>query len=120
MLIITKETPFAGASFVFLRAVPLRFLCCCVGGWRVVLCCWLALLRAVGGFATVLAVWILIFELLDGLGNLAVSLEVFPEANLIAVNDHLVGWTVQLTAEFYKREAGLLFGVLFVRIWLCL
>jgi len=61
-----------------------------------------ALLSAVSGVVTLQAVWILRLPLVDCFSNLTISAEVFPEANLVAVNDHAISWTVQFTPKLYK------------------
>src|SRR5665647_3562976 len=54
--------------------------------------------------ATFLPVRILCSEVGNCLSNLAIGLKIFPERNLIAVDDHCVARSVQFTTELYERN----------------
>ena len=55
---------------------------------------------------TLLAVRVVLLEGRNGFGDLATGLQVFPEGNLVAVNDHLVVRFVQLTTKLDQGHAG--------------
>lgn len=52
--------------------------------------------------ATLLTIRIVLLEGGDGLGDLTICLEVFPESDLGTVNDHLVIRFVQFTTQLYE------------------
>jgi hypothetical protein len=55
---------------------------------------------------TLLTIRVLLFEGLDGFSNLAIIFEVFPERDLITVDDHLVIRFMQFTTELDQGNAG--------------
>lgn len=62
-----------------------------------------ASLGLVANLRTVWAVRVLLLELVDAGNDFTVILQVLPEGNLVAVDDHLVGWVVDLlTAELHE------------------
>ena len=76
---------------------------------------------AVAARVTVLlAVRVLLYPLSDRLGYLAIGLQVFPEGDLVAVDDHLVLRPMQFTSQLHERYALVAVGVAIFLVWLYL
>lgn len=61
--------------------------------------CAIGVALTLGLSVTVLTIWILLHVFSDCLGNLTITLEVFPEDDLVVVDHHLILRTMQFTAE---------------------